>query len=107
MTKKNTLLFKWYKVAGANSYKIDLHQYIKGSKDLETINVLSVRTDKLFYRLNDLKKLDIGPFFWTIKANYIDPTGEIICTSNKATNHFSIMLDLMDYNIEIVSPDVQ
>lgn len=71
MLKRDTLDFYWNKVRGATIYRIGLYQ-IKGGIQQ---SVATLETRNPYYKFNDLKKLDIGRFVWTLQALELEKDG--------------------------------
>lgn len=64
MTKKGALNFSWKRLKDANYYELRLFQ-MHGNKPRRIIVKKTVETS---YEMDELEKLDVGRFYWTLQA---------------------------------------
>ncbi|MCU0846820.1 MAG: FecR domain-containing protein [Spirochaetes bacterium] len=104
MTRKDSLNFTWKPVKGANKYKIGLYQTKKGLHN----GVFFAETNNTYFALKDLKKLDVGNFFWTVQALEVGGAGrgKILRKSHESKEIFSIKLEEKKEKIKLKSPKV-
>lgn len=102
MLKKDTLNFYWKPVRGAKFYRIGIYQ-VKG---LMQYSIASLETRNNYYIFNDLSKLDVGKFLWTLQAVDIDPaTNRVRRTSEEIKMGFNINLDIKG-DINLNTPNI-
>ena len=107
MTNNNDLTLRWRRNAGAHYYALILYKLNGNKNTLSKKEIISTKTNKLYYKIRDLKKLSIGSFQWTLQAYRRDSFGKIICFSNKVLSNFIINLKKTKREVQIISPSVQ
>jgi hypothetical protein len=105
MLTENELKFSWKPTRWANAYQLELHQLVKEKGKTKDMLVLSTQTKDPSYTVTDLSLLDVGNFYWTLRAMKKDRNNKVIRSSGKARNNFNI--NLGDSKIIIVSPEIQ
>lgn len=105
MLKENELNFLWKPSRQANAYQFELHQLIKDREKTRDKLVLAAQTRDVKYTISDLNLLDVGNFYWTLKAVKKDRRGRVVRFSETVKNKFNI--NLGESNIIIVSPEIQ
>ena len=95
MTRRNSLPFEWESVRGASSYRLRFYQTQGGL-------ILDTRVRGTKHTLNDLTKLDVGSFYWTLQA-----AGAGGRTSPEVRNSFAITLEENYKQPEILTPETQ
>ncbi|MBN2078930.1 MAG: hypothetical protein JW838_08185 [Spirochaetes bacterium] len=105
MLTENELTFSWKPSNWANAYDLELHQLVKENGSRRDRLLLSTRTDEERYTVSDLNLLDVGEFYWTLRAVKKDRSNRVIRSSRKVRNDFNI--NLGDSKIIIVSPEIQ
>ncbi|MBN1497309.1 MAG: hypothetical protein JXA07_11105 [Spirochaetes bacterium] len=105
MLTENELKFAWKPVRGANAYQLELHQLIREKQKTQDRLVLSTQTKESNYTVSDLSMLDVGNFYWTIRAVKKNRRNKVVRSSRKVRNNFNI--NLGDSRIIIVSPEIQ
>jgi hypothetical protein len=101
----NEFDFKWKPVREANSYSIELHQFVtKGGKTRDRL-LMARDTGSMNYTLGDMSVLDSGNFYWTLKATKKNQRGRVVRTSRTVRNRFNV--DLGGSKIKIISPEFQ
>lgn len=111
MSKRDSLEFSWKKSKWATVYEVKIFQLVKKNRSKIKKPVASSTTKDLKFRVVELSKLDIGYFFWTIKAIRKDSTGRVLGTSDTVKINFNITLGdpsrLSASKIKVVSPAIQ
>jgi hypothetical protein len=105
MLTENELKFSWKPTRWANAYQLELHQLVREKDKTRDRLVLSKQTNDFSYTVSDLNLLDVGKFYWTLRAVKKDRRNRVVRSSNSVRNNFNI--NLGDSKIIIVSPDVQ
>lgn len=105
MLTENELKFSWKPMPGASAYQLELHQLVSENDKTQDKLVLSTQTNETSYTVSDLNLLDIGNFYWTLRAVKKDTRNRVVRTSKKVRNNFNI--NLGDSKIIIVSPEIQ
>ncbi len=89
MSNKDVLSLRWNKVNGANLYKLSLYY----KKEGRTYKIADTEQKETSFIITDLKKLDIGDFYWTLQAlETADNNKEVIRTSQAVKTEFKITL---------------
>ncbi|OHD70165.1 MAG: hypothetical protein A2W19_05090 [Spirochaetes bacterium RBG_16_49_21] len=102
MVKQDALELRWAAVKGANLYRVGLFQINNGIQH----SIAAVETADTAYRFPDLKKLDEGRFFWSLRALDADSTSRrVIRKSDEARMEFEITLG-GEKKIKIKSPRI-
>lgn len=105
MLTENELNFLWKRSRHANAYQFELHQLVNEKEKIRDKLVLSTQTGNNKYTVSDLSLLDVGNFYWTLKAIKKDRRGRVVRFSKAVKNNFNIKLG--ESNIIIVSPEIQ
>jgi hypothetical protein len=87
MSKRNEISFKWSDDKKSLSSIFKLNQIINGSE--KTI-IKSIKTNKNFYKFEDLSKFDEGNFVWYIQSSY--ESNGIKKTTKDIKTNFKIIL---------------
>ena len=89
MEKKDVLDFRWNIVKGATQYRVGLFQVKKGIQQ----SIATFETRNNLYQFQDLGKLDVGRFLWTLQALETDPqTNRVRRKSRESRMLFDINL---------------
>jgi hypothetical protein len=105
MLTENELKFSWKPTRGADAYQLELHQLVREKDKTRDKLVLSTETDNAAYTVSDLNLLDVGNFYWTVRAVKKDRHNKVVRSSKKIRNNFNI--NLGESKIIIVSPEIQ
>lgn len=105
MLTENELNFSWKPSRGATVYQLELHQLVKEKRKTRDKLVLSTQTKESKYTVTDLNLLDVGNFYWTLRAVKKDRRNKVVRSSRKVRNNFNI--NLGDSKVIIVSPEIQ
>jgi hypothetical protein len=105
MKTADQLKFLWKPAREANAYQLELHQFVKEKRKTRDKLVLSARTDDVKYSVTDMNVLDVGNFYWTLKAIKKDRRGNVVRSSKTVRTDFNINLGTS--KIIIVSPEIQ
>ena len=105
MLTENELKFSWKPSRWANAYQLELHQLVREKNKTRDRLVLSTQTNDIKYTVSDLKLLDVGNFYWTLRAVKKDRNNRVVRSSGNVRNNFKI--NLGDSKIIIVSPEIQ
>lgn len=105
MLTENELKFSWKPMKGINAYEIELHQLVKEKDKTRDRLVLSTQTADTTYTVSDLNLLDVGNFYWTLRAVKKDRNNRVVRYGKKVKNNFNI--NLGDSKIIIISPEIQ
>ncbi len=106
MSNDNELKFSWKPSLGASSYLLELHQIVgnrtKGGDRL----IASMQTSEPRYSVTDMNLLDVGSFYWTLKAVKKGPGGRVLRASRKLKSDFKISV-LGGSKVIVISPKIQ
>lgn len=103
MSDRNSLVLDWSEVKGSNEFIISLYQ----QSALGRKKILTRRQKNSRIIFTELSKLDVGNFYWTLKAVRRDAKGNIIQASREKRYNFKITLQKRDEKPEIISPTIQ
>ncbi|HSA15210.1 MAG TPA: FecR family protein [Spirochaetota bacterium] len=103
MIDKNSITFSWKQSAGATSYRMSLYQERAGMAQWIT----NIDTTENRCEMGDLKKLDVGSFYWTVQAYDLEKgTNRVLRKSPVTRNNFRIKLGSGGSGLKIKIPDV-
>lgn len=106
MSHDDQLKFLWEPSRGASAYLLELHQIVgnrtKGADRL----VASTQTTEPRYSVTDMGLLDVGSFYWTLKAVRKGPGGNVTRTSRKLKSNFKISV-MGGSKVIVISPKIQ
>lgn len=103
MAKRNSLSIKWKAPKDSNQYVIEVFQDSSGWNKKK----FSVKTKNSYITINNLSILDVGKFYWTVKAFKLGKNRKILRSSALIRTNFYIILSQDLKKPEIVSPKVQ
>lgn len=100
MSDSNALNFRWRPVREATLYRIGLYHVKKGIHH----NILTKETRDTAIAMTELEKLDVGDFYWTLRAFEMRGGRTVARTSPEVRSRFSITLGGAAQKPEIKSP---
>jgi hypothetical protein len=106
MSNQNALNFLWKPSRGATSYLLELHQIVRDRTRASDRRVVAAQTSDARYSISDMNLLDVGSFYWTLKAVKRGPGGRVIRSSRKLKNDFKISV-LGGSKVIVISPKIQ
>jgi hypothetical protein len=106
MSNEDELKFLWKPSRGASSYLLELHQIVSDRTRSRDRLVASTQTPDVRYSVTDMNLLDVGSFYWTIKAVQKNREGRVVRTSRKLKNDFRIGV-LGGSKVIVISPKIQ
>jgi hypothetical protein len=106
MSNEDELKFLWKPSRGANSYLLELHQIVSDRTRSRDRLVASTQTPDVRYSVTDMNLLDVGSFYWTIKAVQKNREGRVVRVSRKIKNDFRIGV-LGGSKVIVISPKIQ
>ena len=65
-----------------------------------------MQTNEPRYSVTDMNMLDVGSFYWTLKAVKKGPGGRVVRSSKKLKNEFNISV-LGGSKVIVISPKIQ
>ena len=106
MSNEDELKFLWKPSRGASSYLLELHQIVKDRTRSGDRLVASAQTPDARYSITDMNMLDVGSFYWTLKAVQKNREGRVVRTSRKLRTEFRIGV-LGGSKVIVISPKIQ
>lgn len=101
MNDKNSIMFDWEELKGANLYEVEIFRASGGSLK----SIFKTRTGSTSFRYGNLKNLDVGDFCWSLKGYKTDKSKKITRKSPEVKKYFKITLPQIKKNqIKLKSP---
>jgi hypothetical protein len=108
MLNEDELKFLWKPSRGASSYILELHQIVRDTTRARDRLVTSTQTREVSYTITDMNLLDVGNFYWTLKAVQKGHGGRVVRTSRKLRNDFKISVSGSGGSkVIVISPKIQ